>query len=154
MPVEIEYKFLVEGDEWKSFAHNKTRITQGYLNSAPERTTRVRVKGDEAYLTIKGKNRSVTRLEFEYSIPVDHAEQLLLLCEQPLIDKVRYEIKVGNHLWEVDEFFGDNVGLIVAEIELSSEEDEFEKPNWLGVGVSGDTRYFNSALIKHPFKNW
>lgn len=154
--VEIERKFLVLSNSYKKEAATKKRIVQGYLNSNPERTVRVRIKGDQGFLTIKGKSNDAgtTRMEWEKEIPVSDAEQLLLLCEKGAIDKIRYEIKSGIHTFEVDEFFGDNEGLTVAEIELSDENEAFEKPSWLGKEVTGDQRYYNSQLSNNPFKAW
>ena len=153
---ETERKFLVLSDDFKVEAYTKNRIVQGYLNSHPERTVRVRIKGDKGFLTIKGKGNEsgTTRLEWEKEIPMTEAEQLLPLCEQGVIDKIRYEIAVGNHTYEVDVFSGGNEGLVIAEIELSSETESFEKPNWLGTEVTGDERYYNAYLSNHPFKSW
>lgn len=154
--IEIERKFLVKSDAFKNKAHTKTRLIQGFLNTHPERTVRVRVKGDYGFLTVKGKstNDGLSRFEWETEIPKTNAEALLKLCEPSLIDKIRYEIPVGNHTFEVDEFFGDNEGLIVAEVELSSENETIEKPNWLGKEVTGQTKYYNSQLSKQPYKTW
>jgi adenylate cyclase len=154
--IEIERKFLVTSDAFKSQAHSKHNIAQGYLNSNPERTVRVRIKGEKGFLTIKGKGNEggMTRFEWEKEIPVEEALLLLNLCEGGKIDKIRFEIKVGNHTFEVDEFFGENEGLIIAEIELSSENETFEKPNWLGEEVTNDERYYNAYLSQNPFKNW
>ncbi len=154
MPEEIEHKFLVKNSNWKKGIKSFSRIAQGYLNSDPERTTRVRVKGDKGYLTIKGKNEGIVRQEFEYEIPLKDAEQLLRICEQPLVEKIRSEVLVGSHTWDVDEFLGINEGLIVAEIELKSTLEEFEVPEWAGKNVSNDRKYYNSSLIKNPFKQW
>ncbi|ESU24304.1 hypothetical protein FEDK69T_07460 [Flavobacterium enshiense DK69] len=153
---ETERKFLVVSDDFKAVAFAKNRIVQGYLNSHPERTVRIRIKGDKGFLTIKGKGNEsgTTRLEWETEIPLTEAEQLLPLCEQGTIDKIRYEITAGNHVYEVDVFSGENEGLIIAEIELSSETESFEKPNWLGKEVTGDQRYYNAYLSNHPFKKW
>jgi adenylate cyclase len=155
MAQEIERKFLVEGD-FKSFSTKQTRIIQGYLSSVPERTVRVRVKGDKGYITIKGiGNKSgVSRYEWEKEIPVTEAQELMKICEPGVIDKTRYQVEVGKHVFEVDEFYGENEGLIVAEIELSSEKEKFEKPGWLGEEVTGDVRYFNSMLMKMPYSKW
>lgn len=155
MAQEIERKFLVAGD-FKSRAHASERITQGYLSSVPSRTVRVRVKGDKAYLTIKGigSQSGMSRYEWEKEIPVGEAQELLDLCEPGVIDKVRYLVKSGLHTFEVDEFHGDNEGLIVAEIELQSENELFEQPLWLGNEVTGDERYYNAMLSKHPYKEW
>lgn len=154
--IEIERKFLVLNHEFKTEAQSQKRIVQGYLNSHPERTVRVRIKGDQGFLTIKGKGNEsgTTRLEWEKEIAVTDAEQLLKLCEQGAIDKVRYEIKYGNHIYEVDEFFGDNNGLIIAEIELNDEHEAFEKPLWLGQEVTGDERYYNAYLSNNPYTSW
>ena len=154
--IEIERKFLVKSHEFKSQAFIQNRIAQGYLNSNPERTVRVRIKGEKGFLTIKGKGNEggMTRFEWEKEIPVEEALLLLNLCEAGKIDKIRFEIKVGNHSFEVDEFFGENEGLIIAEIELSSENESFEKPNWLGEEVTNDERYYNAYLSQNPFKNW
>lgn len=153
--MEIERKFLVCGD-FKSYASKALRITQGYLSSVPERTVRVRVKGDNGYITVKGAGSAsgTSRFEWEKEISLEDAEALMRLCEPGVIDKTRYLVKVGNHTFEVDEFYGDNEGLTVAEVELSSENEAFEKPLWLGREVTGDPRYYNSALVKNPYKNW
>lgn len=154
--IEIERKFLTTSDAFKKEAFTQNRITQGYLSSIPERTVRVRVKGDKGFLTIKGASNDsgISRFEWEKEIPLDEAQKLLLLCEKGVIDKTRFEVKVGTHIFEVDEFYGENNGLIVAEIELGSETETFEKPNWLGKEVTNDTRFYNSYLSKNPFANW
>jgi CYTH domain-containing protein len=154
--IEIERKFLVLSDGFISAAFSKKRIVQGYLNSNPERTVRVRIKTDKAYLTIKGKGNETgtTRLEWEREIAVSDAEKLLTICESGIIDKIRHEVKVGNHIFEVDVFSGDNEGLIIAEIELQSEDEVFEKPHWLGKEVTNDERFYNSFLSNFPFKDW
>ena len=154
--IEIERKFLVKDDSFKVAAFAKYHIAQGYLSSVPERTVRVRIKGDKGFLTIKGASNDtgLSRFEWEKEIPVAEAKALLLLCEKGVIDKTRYEIKQGNHIFEVDEFYGENEGLIVAEIELNSETETFEKPNWLGDEVTGNNRYYNAYLSNNPFKNW
>jgi adenylate cyclase len=154
--IEIERKFLVKNDSFKKEAFAKNHIAQGYLSSVPERTVRVRIKGEKGFLTIKGASNDsgLSRFEWEKEIPVSEAKSLLLLCEKGVIDKTRFEIKKGNHVFEVDEFYNDNEGLIVAEIELNSENDTFEKPHWLGKEVTGDIRYYNAYLSKNPFKNW
>ncbi len=153
MPQEIERKFLVVGD-FKPFAVSHTRIVQGYLSSVPERAVRVRLRGDQAFLTIKGVGSAsgASRYEWEREIPVSEAEELLRLCEPGTIDKTRYLIRVGAHTFEVDEFHGDNQGLIVAEVELTSEDEAFERPAWLGREVTGENRYYNAELVKHPYK--
>lgn len=152
MATEIERKFLVLGDAWRT--GSGTRICQGYLNRDKTRTVRVRIAGEQAYLTVKGATQGNTRAEFEYEIPVQDAEQLLTLCDGPTIDKVRRKITHGDHVWEVDEFLGLNAGLVVAEIELASEDEAFAKPAWVGREVSDDARYFNSQLATNPYGNW
>ena len=153
---EIERKFLVTSEDFKTLAFTQNRIVQGYLNSDPERTVRVRIKGTKGFLTIKGKGNETgtTRLEWEKEITVPEAELLLPLCEKGTIDKIRYNVMHENHLFEVDVFFGENEGLIVAEIELQSENESFSKPNWLGEEVTSDERYYNAYLSNHPFKSW
>ena len=153
---EIERKFLVKSEAFKDQAFNSYDIRQGFLNSAPERTVRIRLKNDKGLLTIKGKSSAdgLSRFEWEKEIPKTDAEALLVLCENGIIDKTRYEVKVGNHTFEVDEFYGDNQGLIIAEVELNSKTDTFEKPDWLDEEVTGDIKYYNSNLSKLPFKNW
>ncbi len=153
MAQEIERKFLVKGDGWRD-PTNATRYRQGYLSTDKARTVRVRTAGDKAYLTIKGATEGVSRAEFEYPIPLDDANQLLGLCHRPLIEKDRYLIPYGDHEWEVDEFFGDNEGLVVAEVELESEDQPFERPDWVGPEVSDDPRYFNASLVAHPYREW
>ena len=155
MALEIERKFLV-AEGFKPSATIFFRISQGYLNSSPERTVRVRIKGDKGFLTIKGlsSENGVSRYEWEKEIPVSEAADLLRLCEPGIIDKTRYIIEADGHTFEVDEFHGDNEGLILAEIELSSEDEAFTKPSWLGKEVTGDARYYNSMLMNHPYKNW
>ncbi len=154
--VEIERKFLVLSNDFVNEAFSSKRIVQAYLNSNPERTVRVRIKEDKAFLTIKGEGNSsgTTRLEWETQIAVADAEKLLLICEEGVIDKTRYEVKVGKHVYEVDIFTGANEGLIMAEIELQSEDEAFEKPSWLGAEVTQDKRYYNAYLSKNQFKNW
>ncbi|WP_144960514.1 CYTH domain-containing protein [Gillisia sp. Hel_I_86] len=154
--MEIERKFLVTSDKYKTEAFKTSEIKQGYLNSHPERTTRIRVQGKIAFITIKGKSSAsgLSRFEWEKEIPADEALELLKLCEPGVIKKVRYFVKSKEFTFEIDEFSGDNKGLIVAEIELKSENDTFDKPEWLGEEVTGDLRYYNSQLSKNPFKNW
>jgi len=154
--LEIERKFLVTSDAFKKEAFTQNRIAQGYLSTVPERTVRVRIKGDKAFLTIKGASNEsgLSRFEWEKEIPVDEATALLKLCEKGVIDKTRFEVKKGNHIFEVDEFYGENEGLIVAEIELKSETETFESPSWLGKEVTNDNRYYNSFLSKNSYKNW
>ena len=153
MGKEIERKYLVKGDDWRKLATG-VRYRQGYLSTVKERTVRVRTVDANGYLTIKGITIGATRKEFEYPIPAADAAVLLELCEQPLVEKVRYKIPFGGLTWEVDEFEGANLGLIVAECELSSEDQRIELPSWIGEEVSGDPRYFNSNLIAHPFTKW
>ncbi|WP_370477532.1 CYTH domain-containing protein [Tamlana flava] len=154
--IEIERKFLVISDAYKSEALSKTRLIQGFLNTHKERTVRVRIKGDLGFLTVKGVSSKdgLTRFEWETQITAKDAEKLLNLCEPGIIDKIRYEVKVKNHIFEIDEFFGDNEGLVVAEIELSEKNEIFEKPDWLGEEVTGNLKYYNSQLSKKPFKSW
>lgn len=155
MAKEIERKFLVKG-EFKNLAAKATRIVQGYLSSVPERTVRVRIKGDKGYLTIKGigNTSGASRYEWEKEISIQEAEELLKICEPGVIDKTRYLVKLGNHTFEVDEFYGENEGLILAELELSSEAESFVKPDWLGEEVTGDVKYYNSMLMKNPYTKW
>lgn len=154
--IEIERKFLVKSDAFKIQASSKVRIVQGFLNTHAERTVRIRIKGELAFLTIKGKSNTsgTSRFEWEKEINVTDAELLLYLCEEGILEKTRYEISSGKHIYEVDEFFGANQGLIVAEIELNNEDETFEKPDWLGKEVTGTIKYYNSQLSKHPYKNW
>lgn len=155
MPQEIERKFLVKSG-YKQFACSQIRITQGYLSSVPERIVRVRIKGESGFITIKGitNHTGISRYEWEKEIDIIDARELLNLCEPGIIDKTRYLVQVGKYTFEVDEFYGDNEGLVVAEIELSSEEELFEVPVWLGEEVTGDKRYYNSKLAKLPFNKW
>lgn len=154
--IEIERKFLVTSDTFKSTASSKHLIAQGYLSSHPERTVRVRIKGESGFLTIKGKGNEtgMTRFEWETEISLMEAKPLLLLCEKGVIHKTRYEVQAGKHTFEVDVFEGDNEGLVVAEIELRSEDESFEKPDWLGKEITNDKRYYNAYLSQHPFKDW
>ena len=154
--IEIERKFLVTSDVFKKEAHQKFRIIQGFLNRDPERTVRVRLKDDTGILTVKGlsSNDGLSRFEWEKDILKNDAKALLEFCEEGVIDKLRYEIKVDKHIFEVDEFFGDNEGLVIAEVELSSEDEVFTKPNWLGEEVTGDIKYYNSQLSKQPYNTW
>lgn len=156
MPQEIERKFLVKGDEYKSQAYAHSRIVQGYICSARGRTVRVRIRGGRGYLTIKGASDAVgmSRYEWEKEIPLAEAEELMKLCEPGVIDKTRYLVQSGKHVFEVDEFYGDNAGLTMAEVELASEDEPFVKPDFIGQEVTGDVRYYNSQLMKHPFKEW
>ncbi len=155
MNKEIERKFLVKGD-FKGFAIKSYKIIQAYLSSDPERSVRVRIKGKEAYLTIKGisNKNGTTRLEFEKLITIEEAKQLLEICEKGIINKTRYIIPAGKHFYEVDEFHDENKGLTIAEIELSNENESFDKPYWLAQEVTGDKRYYNVYLINQPYKYW
>ena len=154
MSKEIERKFLVNGNAWRTLAQG-VLYRQGYLNSAKERTVRVRTAGEKGFLTVKGTTNGVTRSEFEYEIPFADADEMLSgLAEKPLIEKRRFKIPAGALVWEIDEFLGENAGLIVAEIELPDEDAPFERPDWLGREVSNDPRFFNSNLVRHPFSQW
>lgn len=155
MSQEIERKFLVKG-EFKSHAFSQSRIVQGYISSARGRTVRVRIRDDKGYLTIKGaSNQSgMSRYEWEKEIPLNEAVELMKLCEPGIIDKTRYLVNSGKHTFEVDEFYGENEGLIVAEVELSAEDEAFDKPEFIDCEVTGDIRYYNSQLMKKPFKSW
>jgi len=154
--LEIERKFLVNSEAFKKEAIKETRIVQAYLNSHPERSVRIRIKGQKGVLTIKGKGNAsgASRFEWEKEISLKDAEALLPLCEKGSIHKTRYEIIAGKHTFEVDEFYDDNAGLIIAEVELVSENEVFEKPNWLGEEVTGQKKYYNSQLVSNPFLDW
>lgn len=152
MAVEIERKFRVTGDAWRN--DSGVLYRQGYLNRDKLRTVRIRIAGSAAFLTIKGKSTGATRAEFEYPVPMDDAQALLALCDGPSIEKTRYIVLHAGHRWEVDEFAGDNAGLVVAELELSAEDEAFERPAWLGEEVTHDARYFNSNLATQPFCTW
>tara|TARA_B100002003_G_C14048989_1_gene505281 strand:+ start:83 stop:550 length:468 start_codon:yes stop_codon:yes gene_type:complete len=154
--VEIERKFLVKNEDFKAEFYQKNRITQGFLNTDPLRTVRIRIKDETAFLTVKGKNNEagLSRFEWEKEIDKTEAEALLKLCEPGMIDKTRFLVKSASHIFEVDEFYGENEGLIVAEVELASETENFEKPKWLGQEVTGDPKYYNSQLSKNPYKSW
>lgn len=154
--LEIERKFLVKSDAYKNNASSETRIVQGFLNTDPERTVRVRIKGDKGYLTVKGKGNDsgTTRFEWETEITIAEATNLIDLCEPGILEKIRFEVPVGEHVFEVDEFLRENKGLVIAEIELKHEDEPFEKPDWLGVEVTGDVKYYNSQLCKNPFSAW
>jgi adenylate cyclase len=154
MGEELERKFLVVGEGWRQ-GSQATDYRQGFLSTVPERTVRVRVAGNRGWITVKGLAEGLRRPEFEYEIPVGDAQQMLeRLCERPLIEKRRHRLTVAGHVWEVDVFGGDNAGLVVAEIELRSEDESFEKPAWLGREVTGDPRYFNANLVVRPFRSW
>jgi CYTH domain-containing protein len=154
--IEIERKFLVNSNAYREEAYNYYSIKQGFLNSHEDRTVRIRLKKDKGYLTIKGKssNDGLSRFEWEKEISLIEAEVLLQLCEDGIIDKIRYEVNVGNHTFEIDEFFGDNEGLIIAEVELKDENETFKKPKWIGKEVTGDVRYYNSQLSRNPYETW
>ncbi|AWA29453.1 adenylate cyclase [Flavobacterium magnum] len=154
--IEIERKFLVVSEDFKEQAFAKNHIAQGYLNSHPERTVRIRIKGEIGFLTIKGKGNEsgTTRLEWETELSLMDAKPLLALCEKGVIDKTRYEVKVGRHVFEIDEFHGDNEGLLIAEIELRDENESFQHPAWLGKEVTGEAKYYNAYLSKNPFSEW
>ena len=156
MALEIERKFLVLDDSYKHEAFSKSHIQQGYICSERGRTVRIRIRNERAYLTIKGPslNGGLSRYEFEQEIPLDDARKLLTLCDPGIIDKTRWLVKAGNHTFEVDEFAGDNAGLTVAEVELTSEDEAFEKPAFIGQEVTGDRRYYNSQLRCNPYRNW
>ena len=154
--LEIERKFLVEGDDYKRLAFDKSRIQQGYICSGHGRTVRVRIRDKQAFLTIKGPslNGGLSRYEFEQEIPIDAARELLKLCEPGIIDKTRWLVKSGKHTFEVDEFYGDNEGLVMAEVELETEDEQYEKPDFIGEEVTGDRRFYNSHLRQYPYKMW
>ncbi|MBS1198792.1 MAG: hypothetical protein H6R18_2577 [Proteobacteria bacterium] len=152
MAIEIERKFLVTGTAWKS--SHSILLSQGYLNRAKERTVRIRIACDQAFLTVKGVTTGASRQEFEYEIPLADAQKMLLLCERPIIEKRRYMLEYEGHIWEIDEFLGVNEGLVVAEVELESEDQPFKRPVWLGLEVTNDPRYFNSNLANNPYTNW
>ncbi|WP_457355807.1 CYTH domain-containing protein [Roseateles sp. P5_D6] len=154
MGIEIERKFLVTGDGWRQPAAAQTRFSQGYLSRDPARTVRVRIAGEQAFLTIKGATQGATRAEFEYEIPLIDARQLLALCDGPLVEKIRHLCLHEGMTWEVDEFLGANAGLVVAEIELAAEGQVFARPDWLGAEVTGDGRYVNANLAVNPFTRW
>lgn len=154
--LEIERKFLVDSMEFIEGAISKTKIVQGFLNTHPERTVRIRIKGEKGFITVKGisNDSGTTRFEWESEIDIKDAEKLLQLCEKGIIEKTRYLVPIGNHAFEVDIFDGENKGLILAEVELNNENESIQKPNWLGNEVTGDVRYYNSQLSSNPFKTW
>lgn len=156
MAIEIERKFLVLSGDFKNESLKSTRILQGYLSSQPGRTVRVRIRGEKGYITVKGisNDSGTSRFEWEKEIPASEAVDLLKICEPGLIEKTRYEIVYGMHIFEVDEFYGDNLGLVVAEVELVSEEEQFAKPEWIGREVTGEAKYYNSMLRKTPYSKW
>lgn len=155
MALEIEHKFLVTNNSWRQAVKSYTKYKQGYLSSQPTSSIRVRISDQNAWLNIKSATIGNSRLEFEYEIPINDAELIIAtLCGKPLVEKTRYFIPIDNHVWEIDEFEGDNIGLIVAEIELQESGEFFSKPDWLGEEVTQDLRYYNNNLAKHPYKNW
>ncbi|MEJ2407596.1 MAG: CYTH domain-containing protein [Candidatus Thiodiazotropha sp.] len=155
MATEIERKFLVNGDAWRADADAGTRFRQGYLIGAEKASVRIRIEGDRANINIKSATLGIRRQEYEYAIPLNEAEEMLdTLCEQPQIEKTRYLVPYQGHTWEIDVFAGDNEGLVVAEVELGSEEETFVMPEWAGKEVSDDTRYYNVCLVKHPYREW
>lgn len=155
MAIEIERKFLVVGETWRDQVQSSTHIMQGYIAHTPEVTVRVRVKGDQGFLTIKGASQGIGRHEFEFPIPRAEAEEMLReLAVMPPIDKVRHHIPIGNHVWELDVFAGENLGLVMAEIELTEHDEDFVLPAWAGQEVSDDQRYFNVNLAKTPYRQW
>lgn len=155
MPVEIERKFLLANDDWRNQVVRSSRIRQGYMGKVEKASVRIRVQGAKANINIKSATLEMRRMEYEYEIPLDEAEEMLdQLCNTPQIDKTRFIIKQGKHTWEIDEFYGENEGLLVAEIELAAEDEIFDKPDWLGEEVTEDLRYYNVNLIKHPYSQW
>lgn len=155
MAIEIERKFLVNSDRWREQADAGQHLAQGYLIGAREASVRVRIEGEQANLNIKSATLGIYRQEYEYAIPLSDAREMLdTLCEKPVIEKTRYHVEHAGHTWEVDVFEGENAGLVVAEIELASESEPFEQPDWLGEEVSADPRYYNVSLVKHPYKAW
>ncbi len=153
MKIETERKFLLSGDGWKEGA-TAIHFKQAYVNEPGENTVRVRIEGERGVLTIKSKTKGISRQEYEYEIPLEDAEGLLKICRTPVVEKYRYKVKYAGHLWEIDEFVGTNAGLVMAEIELSSEDEYFEKPEWIGEEVTADKRYYNSHLARYPYSQW
>ncbi len=155
MAIEIEHKFLLANDHWRSQTYKSIIIQQGYLTSAPTSSIRVRISGENAWLNIKSATIGTQRLEFEYKIPLSDAEEIIAkLCEGPLITKTRHYVKHEGHIWEIDEFSGENDGLVVAEIELSNPDEKFTTPDWIGKEVTGDLKYYNNNLARHPYNTW
>ena len=155
MGIEIERKFLVKDDSWRDGVESETHIMQGYLSDNPSATVRVRVKGVKGYLTIKGRGTGLVRPEYEYEIPVADAEPMLReLSISAIVDKVRYRVRSGAHVWDLDVFSGDNAGLVMAEVELDTEDEAFDVPTWAGQEVTDDTRYYNAKLAQHPYCDW
>ena len=155
MATEIEHKFLLRNDRWRHQIERSVRMRQGYLTSDARCSVRVRVADHQGFLNIKSGTLGIQRSEYEYTIPLAEAEEILdTLCEQPLLEKTRHFVHYGDHLWEIDEFAGANTGLIVAEVELSRPDEPFKRPEWVGEDVSHDIRYYNSQLARHPYANW
>ena len=154
MGIEIERKFLLDNFSWQNDSPKGTQIRQGYLNSDIDRTVRIRTKGEVGFLTVKGRSENMTRKEFEYEIPIEDAKALLAMCEQPIIEKTRFNVVHRQKVWEIDVFEGINEGLVVAEIELDSEDEVVELPEWVGEEVTSDPKYYNSSLIANPYTNW
>lgn len=155
MALEIERKFLLQSDAWRAQVSSRVLMRQGYLAASTRNSIRVRIAGEQAWLNLKAKRSGRSRLEFEYPIPRSDADEILRdLCDGPLIEKYRHEILAGPHVWEIDEFIGDNAGLVVAEIELDSEDEAFDRPAWLGLEVTADERYYNFNLVKRPYREW
>lgn len=155
MAIEIERKFLVIDDSWRNQVQKSVAMSQGYLVGSDKASVRVRIAGDSAYMNIKSATLDVTRKEYEFTIPLQDAREILdQLCDKPLIEKVRHYVPQGQHTWEIDVFEGDNAGLVVAEIELGHAEESFHRPAWLGEEVSADKRYYNVCLVRHPYKDW
>jgi adenylate cyclase len=156
MAQEIERKFLVKNDDFKKESFKNTKIVQGFLSTVPERTVRIRIKGDKGFITVKGigNESGTSRFEWEKEISIEDATDLLKISEPGVIDKTRFNVTSGGHIFEVDEFYGENDGLIVAEVELTAEDENFTKPSWLGKEVTGQVKYYNSMLMKNPYKNW
>ena len=154
--IEIERKYLVNSKDYRSLAFSKSHIVQGFLNSHPDRVVRIRIADYKAFLTVKGRSNSAgtTRFEWEKEIPTPEAKLLLELCEKEILEKIRYFVRTGTHIIEVDEFLGSNQGLVIAEIEIEKEDDNIEVPSWVGLEVTGDIKYYNSQLSKSPFKEW
>lgn len=156
MAQEIERKFLVKDDSFKKMAYHSSRILQGYICSARGRTVRIRIRDEKGFLTIKGPagGNGLSRYEWEKEIPLEEAQELMKLCEPGMIDKTRFLVRSGKHIFEIDEFYGENEGLVVAEVELASEDETYEKPDFIGEEVTGDVRYYNSFLMRTPYKTW
>lgn len=155
MPIEIERKFLLANNNWREAVKTSFRIRQGYMGEIGKASIRIRIQGEQANINVKSATLSMRRMEYEYAIPLNEAQEMLeQLCEHPQVNKTRYIVEQGKHKWEIDEFYGENEGLLVAEIELSDEAEAFEKPEWIGKEVTEDPRYYNVNLIKHPFKDW